>query len=329
MVGGGLIGLSIAWRLRQSGLTVSVWDAAVAGQEASWAGAGMLAPGGEFETRSWWSDLALQSANLYPDFVEELQALWGQPIDYRACGALETVSSEAEWQALLQRAERQREWGIRVDTAGPQTLFYPDDAAVDPRHLVQALRAACERTGVVFHEQEAVRRIVVRQGRITEPEPASKAVLAAGAWSSGVEIQIEGSGVALEPAVPVRGHLVCFPPSGALPGPLLRQGHTYVLERANGATIAGSTTERVGFLREPDQSLFADVERRARLLMPRLNHVQPASRWTGFRPGTESGEPAIGRYGDSPLYLAYGHYRNGILMAPATARLLARLIAAN
>ena len=322
IVGGGLIGLTTAWRLRQAGWGVSVWDSGAIGSEASWAGAGMLSPGGEFDRKTWWGDLALESLNLYPEFVRELRSASGVPIDYRRCGALEFASDDQEWEELLQRASRQREWGIEVQDAGERKLFYPDDAAVDPRDLVKALRIACERSGVRIYERRAVYTVAIENGRVTLPEPADVAVLAAGAWSGFVAVQVDGSNVPIEPSLPIRGHLISFAPSAEIPGPIWRNDHTYILERSNGVTIAGSTTEDVGFHRDPDPALFLDIEQRARRLMPRLRLAERSAEWIGFRPGTRSGEPQLKQLENTPVYLAYGHYRNGILMAPATAALV-------
>jgi len=329
VAGGGIIGLATAWRLAQHGLRVAVWDAGRVGAEASWAGAGMLAPGGELEAKSWWSDLALDSLRQYPEFVRELEREAGVRIDYRACGALEYAFDDAEWQGLTERARIQSEWGIRSEDAGEHRLFYPDDAAVDPRHLVNALRTCCVRRGVVLREEQPVREIRVEAGRVVVPEHASAAILAAGAWSGGIAIQVEGTLLRTQPSVPVRGHLISFAAGSGRPGPIVRHGHTYILERSSGLTIAGSTTERIGFNRTADPALVEEIRRRAAKLMPRLEGMAVTGAWVGFRPGTESGEPQLGQLADSPVFLAYGHYRNGILMAPASAMRLSREITAN
>ena len=190
---------------------------------------------------------------------------------------------------------------------------------MNPRHLLAALRLACERAGVTLQESRQVREIVVRDGRITEPVPADFAVLAAGAWSSSISILSDGVQIPIEPAIPIRGHLVSFAPTGQVPGPIWRDEHTYILERSDGTVIAGSTTEDVGFNREPDPALFVQIVQRAQQLMPRLQSARLLDQWIGFRPGTRSGEPQLKQLNDLPVILAYGHYRNGILMAPATA----------
>lgn len=297
VVGGGIIGMSIAWRLAQRGLRVEVFDAGRIGGEASWAGAGMLAPGGEVDAPTRWGKLAVESLKLYPGFVRELESESGLAIDFNPCGAIEHASDD-------RRAQAQSALGIRWERLNEREVFYPDDAVVNPRDVLHALRIACERRGVELHENRPVTRI------------SGPSVLAAGAWSSSIETPVP-----IEPVFPVRGHLVAYRMSeGSLPN-VIRSGHTYVLQRKTGLTIAGSETERVGFDRTLNSEIVADIDRRARALVPQL--PSPHQSWLGFRPATESLEPQLGRLPGTEIFLAYGHYRNGILLAPVTAQLAA------
>ena len=210
IAGAGIIGASTAWRLSQSGLRVLLLDAARMGGEASSAGAGILAPSGEIEQPSPWIDLAIESLRLYPAFIAELQQETGCQIDFQHLGAVELAPSPREWQALEDRARRQSALGIascalarhdlrqyvplaRQDVAG--ALFYPEDAQVDPRDLMAALRAACLAKRVEIREGVRVTAIRPRADTlIVEASSAAfetpHAVLAAGAWSS--EIEVEG-----------------------------------------------------------------------------------------------------------------------------------------
>jgi glycine oxidase len=343
VAGGGIIGASIAWRLAQRGMRVEIFDAGVLGGEASFAGAGMLAPGAEITKRGGWTDLALESLAAYPEFVEELEAETGVPIDYRECGSVELAFTAEEWDALRRRAVLQSGLGIRSDEldtdaarrAVPNAglagvigaLHYPNDAIVDPRDVMAALRQALSKNGVVVHERAAVTEVrsdgksaLVRTG--AGEWHGDCAVLAAGAWTSRIAVVTGGTLQNLPAAVPVRGHLIGWrlPPSL---GPILRHEHTYLLQRNSGFLIAGTSEERVGFDRRVDPATVSAISRRARSLLPSLPLGAPDEAWIGFRPGTESGEPVIGRLGDSRIWLAYGHYRNGILMTPATSRRIA------
>ncbi len=302
VIGGGIIGLSCAWRLAQRGHAVTLFEARELAAEASWTAAGMLSPGGEFTGDTPALRMALASLDLYDDFVRELREVSGLPIDYRHCGALELALTDAESAELDRRATAQQKLGIRsVRTV--KGRFYPDDALVNPREVTAALIVACRRQGVALREHERVERI--------GPEPT---LLAAGAWSS-----------ALTPAIPrvspVRGHLVSYDAPGLRLESIVRHKNTYLAQRTSGVIVAGTTTENAGFDRTIDEAAIRDIDKRARNLIPEL--PAPSDRWNGFRPAIEGDTPAIGRVQDTSVWTACGHYRNGILLAPETARLIA------
>jgi glycine oxidase len=272
IVGGGLIGSSIAWRLAQKGAQVALADAGNLGGEASPAGAGMLSPSTEFEKPSVWLDLGIESMQLYPSFVEELQTETGIDVDFR--------------------------------------VFRPDDAIVDPAALLRALHCACESRKV---------RIVRQQVRAIEPRDYAAVVIAAGAWSGQVRVK----NVTLPSVVPIKGHLIGFQLEPGTLGSTRRLGETYVLQRSNGFLIAGSNEQDVGFDRTVDAAICQDIHRRATQLFPALEHATPIKRWIGFRPRSATGHPHIGRMDATNVWLAYGHYRNGILLTPVTAQRVA------
>jgi glycine oxidase len=345
VAGAGIIGSSIAWRLAQRGLHILLLDAGRMGGEASHAGAGMLAPGGEIDTPSPVNDLAAEGLRLYPAFVAELEEETGFHIDFQRLGAVELAASRKEWTELQARAERQAALGIpsaplvssdlrkhaplvRQDVAG--ALFYPQDASVDPRDIMAALRIACQAAGVDIREGIRVTGLCpdaasVRVETSSETFSAAAAVLACGAWSSEIPIP----GLTLPKAFPVRGHLIGYQLEPHSIGPLLRHGHTYLLQRSGGFAIAGTSSEQVGFDRTLDPAIISGIQTRAAVLVPALARCQPSDAWAGFRPAIEGDQPALGRAGETALWLAYGHYRNGILMAPATAHQIADGITAS
>ncbi len=342
VIGGGIIGASIAWKLALAGLRVSLVDAGSVGGEASWAGAGMLAPGGEIVSREPWLDLALESMRLYPAFVAELQAATGVVIDYRVSGGIDVALDDEEWRALGARAERQRALGIASTVLDRQSLLdqaplcrdrdyagavlYPDDTLVDPRDVMRALTIACRSAGVEIREGWRATSLHVSRGSVLVESPADSlhapfAVLAAGAWSTG--IAISGTTLpALPIAFPVKGLLISYPLEPGVLRPILRRGHTYLLQRATGIMIAGTTSEEVGFNRTVDEHSIDDVTARVGELLPWIRRHQPTAAWIGFRPAADSPGPVIHRAADTGLWLAYGHYRNGILLAPVTAKLV-------
>lgn len=349
VIGAGIIGGSIAWRLAQSGLRVTMVDSGAMGGEASWAGAGMLAPGGEMETRDVWSDLGTQSLALYPAFVDELEKLSGSSIDYQQCGAAEIVFSAEEWPVVQRRAAAQRLMGIpsaplavselRGRVAGlagepAGVLFYPQDALVDPRDVTRALKIACGAAGNGIREGWRVRSIqahgdsiIISDGKDTIA--AGAAVIAAGAWSGEIAITGDRMPPSLPPTLPVRGHLIGYSlQPGSIPL-IVRSGHTYLLQRKNGFTITGTSSETVGFVRPVDSVICEEIAQRAAGLLPKLADAGPYTAWNGFRPSTPSGQPEIRRVPGTRLWLAYGHYRNGILLAPITSRLISQEIISN
>ncbi len=324
VIGAGIIGGSIAWRLAQAGAAVTLLDAGALGGEASWAGAGMLAPGGEFVTRGRWARFALESLALYPAFVAELRAEAGVEIDYRRCGTLEVARSETEWQDLRARLPVQEALGIRLETQAGG-VFYPDDALVNPRETTRALGRACRARGVDLRERTRVLEVRVGAAGV-EVETAGgvlagrAAVLAAGAWSGGIPVLGPGGRrLEIPRSFPVRGHVLGYTLEPGSLGPMLRRGHTYVMQRSNGYTIAGTSSEEVGFNREMDPAIVAGIRERVCELLPALRQAPPPEAWLGFRPAAPDYDPVIGRREDTRLWLAYGHFRNGILLAPATA----------
>jgi glycine oxidase len=326
VAGAGIIGLTCAWRLARCKIPVTVFDAREAGGEASWAGAGMLAPGGEMEEGSPLAEMALRSLEMYPEFVDALREASGVPIDYQRCGALELARNEREAVDLERRAARQAAMGIRSEPGchggSVAARFYPHDALVNPRNVMAALRTACLRSGVSIHEHEPVVEIFSDGSGVRTLRDSYRddgVLIAAGAWSGQF-------GLPVPPTTPVRGHLIAYQAKPGMLGTILRHKNTYLLQRDSGSLIAGSSTEWVGFDRTIDQSVVRDIHTRASGLMPQLASMQPVESWNGLRPGIESGVPAVGRIEGTAIWTAFGHYRNGILLAPDTARRIEQLV---
>jgi len=278
IIGGGLIGSSIGWRLAQKGAQVTIADAGSLGGEASPAGAGMLSPGAEFGTSPLLRNLGVESLRLYPSFVEELQTETGVDTDFR--------------------------------------MYHSEDGIVDPAAMLRALRCACESRKV---------RIVREQISTVDPRDYAAVVIAAGAWSDKIQV----SGVPLPAVVPIKGHLIGFQLEPGALGPVRRHGETYVLQRSNGYLIAGSNEQDIGFDLTVAAAICDDIHRRAAQLFPALEHATPVKRWIGFRPrSVDRDAPHIGRIAGTNVWLAYGHYRNGILLAPVTAQRIAEDVSA-
>jgi len=330
VAGAGIIGLSCAWRLAHCKIPVTVFDAREAGAEASWAGAGMLAPGGEMEEASPLAGMALASLDMYPEFVEALREASGVPIDFQRCGALELAFDDREAMELERRAARQSAIGIRSEPAchagSVAARFYPDDALVNPRDIIAALRKACLHSGVSIREHEPVIEIFPDGSGVRTLRDSYRddgVLIAAGAWSSDLTA---GFPAPLPATMPVRGHLVAYRAKTGMLGMILRHENTYLLQRDSGCLVAGSSTEHVGFDRAIDESVVRSIHTRASRLLPQLAAMEPVERWNGFRPGIEGGVPAVGRIEGPAIWTAFGHYRNGILLAPDTARRIEQLV---
>jgi glycine oxidase ThiO len=333
IIGAGIIGLSVAWRLAQRGVRVTILERGTAASEASWAAAGMLAPGGEFEHGDT-ARFAVESLHMYPEYVRELKEATHLPIDFRVCGTLE-IESDAD-------PERQAHHGIRsypVDFAEAAKLapgmaqiegkfqFYPDDALVDPRETCQALLAACRALGVRIVENCDVQSIAVEStvkvGTSQGVFEDDRAVIAGGAWSGALPLTVGGEIRKLPGTYPVRGVLVGRKFPKRTLGPFLRRGLSYLVQRESGFAIAGTTSEQIGFDRHVTSQTAEQVIAGVEALWPGFADGGDTEVWMGFRPASETGEPQIGRFENQPLWLAYGHFRNGILMAPGTAARLA------
>jgi glycine oxidase len=289
--------------------------------------------------------LAVESRGLYPAFVEELRREAGVEIDFQETGALDVAYSAEELKLLEERAARQAAMGIaskgltraQISTFWPRLrqedlaggYFYPGDAFVNPREVVAALRVCCSQAGVRLLEETEVAAIEVADSAggpavFVNGVKRDAAVIASGAWSGALLVK----GVpALPLSEPVRGHLLGYRQPKQICNTILRHGHTYLLQRSNGLCVVGASVERVGFDRGIDVGAAAKLEKAAGFVLPHLSETSPEEVWNGFRPGSDRLQ--MGAWQGSRVYLAYGHYRNGILLAPVTAKILTAEISAN
>jgi glycine/D-amino acid oxidase-like deaminating enzyme len=207
--------------------------------------------------------------------------------------------------------------------------LYPGDALVNPREVMLALAAALQRSKVSVIQDCQVygARVTGRDVVLWTKEGVrcfGALVIAAGAWSNSLDIQ----GVPAIPSVePVKGHLIGYQQPQDTCRTVLRRGPTYMLQRANGLLICGSSSERVGFNRKLDPEIVESLAREAGFLFPHLRDAVPSEAWVGFRPASDPIQ--MGPWHSKRLYLAYGHYRNGILLAPLTAQQISNEITAS
>ncbi len=341
VIGGGIIGLSAAWRLAQKGAKVRVFDSGA--PAATFAAAGMLAPSFEAGPAAPLFAFSRRSLALWRDFAAELEAESGLAIDFRADGALGVATSEEEAQALRTRAAALEDRGVRVEWLGPDDvakaepslrpglvggLFAPDDGEVDPRRALQALGAALARRGVVV-EPARVERIGARRGGVDiicadrAVIAADTAVLAAGSLAS----RIAGAPGLAGAVFPVKGEALALAAPAALLRRVVRSEGAYLCPKADGRIVIGATSLPGDASVEVDSTRIEALRAAAEAICPALQPLAEQERWSGLRPATADGAPIIGRdaLGPEGLLYALGHYRNGVLLAPATAAAVAAL----
>lgn len=350
VIGGGIVGLAVAWRARQRGLEVVVVEGERVGQGASRAAAGMLAPVAEVEFGEHGRrllELGLRSAAMWPDFAAELTRLSGVEVPLSRIGTLMVAYDDDQARELERQLEFRQSLGLsavrlrasqareREPALAPVmrlALEAPDDHNVDPRAAVQALRAACEHAGAEIREGVPAVCLEVERERVTglmldsgEPLCAEQVVVAAGAWSGQLGLPEH----ARVPVRPVKGQIMMLrdPAGPGLLSRAVRYEGGYLVPRPDGRCVLGGTMEERGFDPQPTAGAVYDLLRRAHELVPGVSELELQELNVGYRPGTPDNAPIVGPGALDGLVWATGHYRNGILLAPLTADLVAGVLA--
>jgi glycine oxidase len=350
VVGGGAIGLASAWRLAQAGLRVALADPSP-GRGASWAAAGLLAPVTELHYgEEALLRLNLASAQMWPAFADELEQATGITVGYRQVGTLSVAADTGDAALLGELVGFQHSLGLRVSRLSARECrelepalapgirggaLVEDDHQVDNRRLVEALAEACRRAGVRLVDQE-VTEIVVRSGRVEgvrlghgERVSPNELVLCAGCWTPGL------AGLPPDlvlPVRPVKGQILRLRDSGESPslGRNVRgwvSGYpVYLVPRADGGLVVGASVEERGFDRTVRAGTVYELLRDAIALVPAVAELELTEASCGLRPGSPDNAPLIGRTPLEGLTVAAGHFRNGILLTPLTARAVACLL---
>jgi glycine oxidase len=357
-VGGGVIGLSCAWRAAQRGARVAVLERAEPPAGATNVAAGMLAPVGELTFgEPQLLELTLEGAKLYPDFVAELERVSGESTGYTRHGAIHVALDRDEAAQLRRVHDLQRSLGLEAEWLSPRRcrelepgltpsfnggVYAAGEAAIDPRALTRALLAALAaagaevRTGVEVvdglwdgERLVGVRAVPVsrRAGSGAAPEElrADAVVLANGAWSGQTAWLPEH---ARPPVRPVKGEVLELRSreGGAPCERILASERVYLVPRPDGRLIVGATTEERGFDTAVTAGGVHELLREAYRLLPEVAEMELSGAIAGLRPGTPDNLPLIGPGAIEGLVLATGHYRNGILLAPLTAERIATLL---
>lgn len=341
VVGGGLVGCSIARELAGEGRRVAVIEAATLGSGASHAAAGMLAPQAEIEEGGAFLALCIESRDLFPGLANELHAEVGAEIRYRDDGSLHVAFGEEEAERLRHIAAVQARLGLEAELVLPEdarrlepalshdvtlAMSIPGDHQVDNRRLTAAVIASCRARGVELVERTPVDALALDEvGYVCGVRAnggtvyADTVIVAAGCWASrvaGFEIPVE----------PVKGEVLALDFSAPPFARVLRSERCYLVSRIDGRVIVGATQKRVGFDLSVASEAVAHLLESAREIVPSLSSATSGEAWAGLRPATPDGLPAVGLV-DENLIAAVGHYRNGILLAPMTAKLVADIVA--
>ncbi|MDE0301284.1 MAG: glycine oxidase ThiO [Candidatus Poribacteria bacterium] len=352
IIGGGIIGLGIGWQLAKSGCEVTIYERDRAGRAASWAAAGMLAPIAEvhFEERELL-ELGSASLRLYPEWVRELESDTQMSVGFRQEGTL-IVGVDRDDAGLLQHFfDSQRllglnaEWLTGAEARDIEPLLSPqitaaisceDDHQVDNRLMVSALMTAFRIAGGTLSEGTPVSKIEVQNGkargvRIKDRlHEADVIVLAAGCWSA----DIEGLPDPIAPPVrPVKGQMMALQmEAGITTQKVIRtprakyNTNAYLVPKANGRLIVGATSEEMGFDTRLTAGGLFELLRSAWEAVPGIYDLPVLETWAGLRPGSRDNAPILGKTSVENLIMATGHYRNGILLTPVTAREISSLI---
>jgi len=326
IVGGGIIGLSLAIALRKRGATVLVVERGEPGREASHAAGGMLVDC-PLETHTALQPLASASARMYPEFARELELESGMKVDLREHGTIVFPQPEhtREWEkvssALALPSELETAL-VESDRPG----FYLKERSVDPRALTAAVFKAARNLGVDISSGETVTAVNLSDDHVsgvTTPKTsflAPKVVNCAGAWSGQI-------GPHPLPTRPVKGQMLCLAaPSRELLKHVIRSPEVYLIPRSDGRILAGATVEEAGFDKRTDPATMQRFHRAAIALVPELRDAKILEDWAGLRPGTPDALPILGATATPGYYVATGHFRDGILLAPITAQVMADVI---
>jgi glycine oxidase len=329
IVGGGIIGLSLSIALRKRGATVLVVERGEPGREASYAAAGMLADF-PLETPPALQPLATASARMYPEFVHELQDESSTNVDLRDQGTIFFVTPE----------QLHEHPGLRADCPLPSPLaelepalgsvklpgIYLKERSVDPRALTSAALKAARHRGVDISSGTAVSAVLLSNGRVTGVSTdrttycAPAVVNCAGAWAGSFPPN-------RFPTRPVKGQMLSV--VGAthdLVRHVIRAPEVYLVPRSDGRILVGATVEEAGYDKRTDADTIHRMHQAAIGLIPALSQARVLEAWAGLRPGSPDNLPILGETGTPGYFVATGHFRDGILLAPVTAHLMAQLV---
>ncbi|MEA5485263.1 MULTISPECIES: glycine oxidase ThiO [Pseudanabaena] len=323
IIGGGIIGLATAIALSQKGANVTVVERDICGRGATWAAAGMLAPEAE-RLEGDLLEFGIRSREMYPQWIANLMRLSGQDCGYWCCGMIAPVLEESDRQVISQHPKyinreesRKRQSGLGEAILG--SLWLPEDGQVNNRKLTQALLTTARSLSIKILEGTTVYQIVRDQKRVTHLDTSAgklqsdRYVLATGAWTRSL--------LPL-PIKPIKGQMLSVFDGDRKLQRVIYAPSCYIVPRQDGTIVIGATVEDNGFSQGNTAAGIAQLLNRAIAVYPAIADMQITETWWGFRPHAPNEVPLLGASDYENLVLATGHYRNGILFAPITAKLI-------
>ena len=348
VLGGGVIGLSVAWELLRSGIDVTLIQRDERKRTTSWSAAGILPPANSGSAEDPIDRLRGLSHEMYPAWIQRLEAVSGLDGGFRKCGGWYLANTPGETASLIGMTGYWDELGVRCESVSMPTLaerepalqswsqrsrsasawWLPDEWQIRPPRLLAALRAACEVGGAAFIDGCHVGEIeasggVVRYQAEGDWYECDNLVLAAGAWSGELA---ETFGLKRS-VIPIRGQMLLLKKRAPEIHGIINVGHRYLVPRDDGHVLVGSCEEETGFAEGTTPEMIQTLMDFATSIVPRLQDAARVDSWFGIRPMTFDGFPMIGRVPEHDgLFVATGHFRSGWHLAPATARCLKAII---
>ena len=326
IVGGGIIGLSLARELHKHGLRVLVLERGEPGREASHAAAGMLAYC-DPEACAALQALKLASAKLYPEFVHELEDESQSRVDFRREGTISFVSDDEELAAGPARELTASEVAAMEPciSAPACRAFYTPEESVDNRQLMAALRAAARHRGIEVAAGAEAARVEIDAGAVAGVATdrtsfaAPVVVNCAGAWAGSF-------GPVPLPVRPRKGQILAVVAKEHILRHVVRAPKVYIVPRSDGRILIGATVEDVGYDKRVEPEVIQRLHQAAANVVPALGEARTLEAWAGLRPAAPDGLPILGATETHGYFVATAHFRNGILLAPITAELMAKII---
>ena len=348
IIGGGVIGLSLARELHKKGFKkITILEKGKIGREASFAAAGMLAVQSETDKPDDFFYFCNESNKLYPQFSEELFEETGVDIELDREGTLYLAFNERDENELRTRFEWQKKAGLTVEKlsaiethklepfVSPEilgSLFFPEDWQVENRKLIHALEKYAEFNDIEIRENFEVKNLLIENGKVFGAENetgkffAEKTVLATGAWTS----FIKADSFQMPKIKPIRGQIIEFQTAKRLFQKVIYSPRGYLVPRRDGRILTGATVQDSGFDKTISDVATEFLRENALEIAPNLANLKIHDQWIGLRPFASDGLPVLGEISEiENLFVATAHYRNGILLAPITAKILAEKITGN